>query len=669
MSAVSDADRSGLERRYASLLVLAALCAYFNSFGGVPLLDDNGWIMTNPNIGRLYPFILDTRPVVSASFTLNYWLDGLNLRGYHAVNLTIHILAALTLFGIVRRTLALPQWSDRVRACAATLAFVIALIWVVHPLNTQAVTYVIQRCESLMGLFYLLTVYCVLRGATGPIPWRSYAAAVACLAAGLGCKEVIVTAPVVVLLYDWTFLSPSLRELVRRRWGLYLALAAPAVLFAGWLFLGGALAGNATLLSGRLSFGPREYALTQAGVVLHYLRLSAWPVPLCLEYLDWPVARSLADCYPAAAVVGILLLATAWGVVRRAWWGFLGAWFFLILAPTSSILPIQDVAFEHRMYLSLAGVIALAAGLLFVLLEQARERSPVFARLEPGLTVALVGLTVAVFGWLTIARNAQYCDLAAMLHDLAAKRPQDGRARDVVAELDLFAGRGDQAEQEAREAVRMLPGYCVGHNTLGRCLLQSGHVGEAVGELSLAAQMAPPTLRESFSADLGRAFLLGGDARRAVEPLAEAVRLNPRDADHRVWLAVSLREVGRTDEADAADREAVQCDPAVAKKLNRAARLCIFRPDTNPASVRQGVLLAEAACRLSHEEDADCLDTLGIAYASAGRFAEAQDAARKAVERANAVGQTTLADQAQQRLALYKRHQPYTALEGASQGS
>src|SRR5262249_12628893 len=147
---------------------------------------------------------LSNRWVANWTLALNYQLDGLNVRGYHAVNLTIHVAAALTLFGIVRRTLLLERVPPAVKKDAPGLALAVALLWLVHPLVTQSVVYVIQRQESFMGLFYFLTLYCVLRGATAlrfALGW--YAAAVVACTLGMGCKEVMVSAPVLVLLYDW----------------------------------------------------------------------------------------------------------------------------------------------------------------------------------------------------------------------------------------------------------------------------------------------------------------------------------------------------------------------------------------------------------------------------------------------------------------------------------
>ncbi len=206
--------------------MVAGILVYLNSFAGVLIYDDVPEIVGN---GRVHGFdVLWTggRAFVKLTLAINYALGELDVWGYHLVNLVVHVLAALTLFGVVRRVLGLPQFRDGPGRHAAYYAVAVALIWVVHPLHTESVTYIIQRAESMMGLFYLLTLYCMVRGATSsrPAPW--YAAAVVACALGMGSKEVMITAPVVALLFDRTFLASSFAGILRRRWRLYAGLGA-----------------------------------------------------------------------------------------------------------------------------------------------------------------------------------------------------------------------------------------------------------------------------------------------------------------------------------------------------------------------------------------------------------------------------------------------------------
>ncbi|HKD36724.1 MAG TPA: glycosyltransferase family 39 protein, partial [Pirellulales bacterium] len=237
LSAADDADSSRRAIRFAlAAIFVAAIAVFGNSFNGDLIFDDLGWITNNPTIHHLWP--LDNvlfpqhngfdsgRPVLNLTLAINYAISGNDPRSYHVVNIAIHILAGWTLFGIVRRTLLTPALRARFAAAATPLALAVTLLWLVHPLQTGSVSYVIQRTEALVGLFYLLTLYCVIRGAESDRPRRWYAAAVVACFLGMGTKEVMATAPLVVLLYDRAFLAGSFSEAFRRRWGLYLAMAA-----------------------------------------------------------------------------------------------------------------------------------------------------------------------------------------------------------------------------------------------------------------------------------------------------------------------------------------------------------------------------------------------------------------------------------------------------------
>jgi protein O-mannosyl-transferase len=205
------------------IVILAGVAAYHNSFHGPFIFDDLISIANNPRIRRLWPIwepllnvpqpsTVEDRPIVSLTLALNFAVGGLRVWGYHAVNVALHLMCALLLFGIVRRTLHGARLRERYGGQSGWLALAVALTWTVHPLQTESVTYIIQRTELLMGLFLLSTLYCVLRGAGSVRPRAWYAAAVVSCALGMGSKEVMAVSPLLVCLYDWTFLSGSFRR-------------------------------------------------------------------------------------------------------------------------------------------------------------------------------------------------------------------------------------------------------------------------------------------------------------------------------------------------------------------------------------------------------------------------------------------------------------------------
>ena len=215
---------------FSPLLILAAgVLAYANSFSCPFIFDDKTVVTANPHIYYLWPpwraVLVPTRFMADLSFALNYAIGGFNAADYHVANLIIHICAGLLLYGVVRRTLLLPRFEGHFRSASPWLALTVAVLWVAHPLQTESVTYVAQRIEALMGCFYLLAFYCFVRGVhSRRSRWWLDGALAACLL-GMGTKEMMVTLPAVMFLYDATFVAPSWLAALRARWKFYVALA------------------------------------------------------------------------------------------------------------------------------------------------------------------------------------------------------------------------------------------------------------------------------------------------------------------------------------------------------------------------------------------------------------------------------------------------------------
>jgi Flp pilus assembly protein TadD len=556
-------------------IVAAGVLAYRNSFAGCFLFDDERQIVDSRAVRGGWPsggfFPLPVRPLVTWTLGVNYALGGLNTWGYHLVNLVIHLLAGLTLYAIARRTFLSERLKGRYGSDSTPLALAVALLWVVHPLQTESVTYLVQRAESLSGLLYLLTLYGVLRGSGaafwGRLAWFSLAV-VAC---GLGAyaKQTIVTAPLLVLLYDRIFLAGSWKELVRRRWPVYLGLAATwslILLDLHWLFLaapappGGApVAPGPAISAGFATPGvsPADYARSQPGVVLHYLRLALWPDDLCLDYA-WPVSGT-ADAAGPALVIALLLLATAWLLWRRPPLGYLGAWFFLTLAPTSSVVPLADLAFEHRMYLPLAAPLVLVVVGGYELLRLAAGRGWLrggAARRVGAVAVLALALALA---WRTARRNEDYRDPLTMWELVAAQRPQNARAQSLLGRYLEGAGRFVEAERHCRTAVALAPGSAEAHVQLGICLIRLRRLDE--GEQSLrTAVLLKPDLAEAHN-DLGACLAAKGRLAEAEGHLRQAVAGKPADAGARLNLGRCLLQQGKLQEAEAQLRELVRLQP------------------------------------------------------------------------------------------------------------
>jgi len=532
------------------ILAAAGLAAYSNSLANPFLFDDLPLIRDNPDLQQnwqpwriIFTPTYRSRPVVGVTVGLNYALGGFDVRGYHAVNLAIHILAALALFGVVRRTLRGMNARSDLAGAADWIALASALIWVVHPLQTQAVTYLIQRCEALMGLFYLLALYAVIRAASSSRPAWWCAAAVAACALGMETKQVMLTAPFVALLYDRTFLAGSLREALRRRWRLYAAMAGTWLLLVHTFFLPIILElFIPALRSGQFQFAiagatPGEYAQTQFAVLAHYLWLSVWPRLLCLDYA-WPIATTAAEILPPAALILTLLGLTVWQSLRRRPAGFAGAAAFIILAPTSTLVPTQDLAFEHRMYLPLASLAALAICGGYMAGRWALRRmtaSPVRRRRIGAVAgILLVGAVAGALGCRTFSRNEDYRSDLAMWSDIVVKRPGNARAWYTLGNVLSRQGRADEALASYRESLRLDPRRLDALNNLGNLLTTLGRFDEAEAAYRDAIRLNPE--HSEIWSNVGLMFALQGKRERAIIALEEALRLDPQCQEAKVNL-------------------------------------------------------------------------------------------------------------------------------------
>jgi Flp pilus assembly protein TadD len=557
------------------LIIAVGVWAYHDSFQGPFIFDDVPSILDNPHIRHLWPLreamsapldrTVTGRPVVCLTLALNYALGGLNVWGYHAFNLTVHLLAALVLFGILRRTFEGAKLRDRFGTAAVWLAAAIALIWEVHPLQTESVTYIVQRTESLMGLFLLLTLYCTLRGSRSSRARVWYLAAVVSCALGTGSKEVMVGAPLIVLLYDRVFLAASFRQLWQRRIGLYVGLAAT------WVILGVLVARTIHHHSmtgfGFQSLTPWAYLRTEAGVIVYYLRLCFWPRPLVIDYFDWPIASSLKDGLASGVVVVGLLGATVWAFRRQAWLGFLGAWFFLILGPTSSILPSAgEVAAERRMYLPLAAVVTMAVVGAFALGKGLWNK-------QQGVVLGCVagGSVVVLFTFLTIQRNQDYKSALTIWRDTVEKRPNNPRAHNNLGNALLRTGTIGEAIAHYEQALRLKPDYAEAHNALGFALAQTGRIEDAIAHFEQALRIKPDDA--NAHSNLGTALGQTGRMPEAMEHLEQALRLKPGSADAHYNLGVALEQAGRVQEAIGHYKQAVRIKPDFTQAQNALARL------------------------------------------------------------------------------------------------
>lgn len=526
----------------AGLIVVAAVLAYANSFAGVLIFDDIEAIAKNPHIESIFPLsrsmsapentTLSGRPLVSLSLAMNYAISERRLWSYHAFNLGVHILAGLTLFGLIRRTLVSERLANTFRQSAHWLALVCTLIWLVHPLCTQAVTYVVQRAESMAALLGLVTLYCTAAAHRSAREGLWQIGAVLACAAAMATKETAAVIPILVLIYDLVFLSRSPAELARRRWAFYAGLAGTWLILAA-IVLGGPR--QATAGFTLTKFTPLTYAATQCGVILHYLRLSFRPWGLVLDY-GWPAVDSLSDFALQGTGVLVLLVATAVALIRRPAVGFLGVWFFLLLAPTSSFVPIADAVFEHRMYLPLAGPVSATVIAAFVLGRRLGAAHPQASKAIAALVVVAM---VSVLGVATQMRNRDYTSQVRMWTDATEKRPGNRRGYLELGLAYLKDGKAREAILSCTQSLRIDPRY--GRAYLHRAIAygQSGEYDKAIADFDAAIRIDPNYYHAYVNR--AKAYMLKRQWDMAVADYRKALKLRPGDR----IAAAGLQEANR----------------------------------------------------------------------------------------------------------------------------
>jgi tetratricopeptide (TPR) repeat protein len=469
------------------------------------------------------------------------------------------------------------------------------------------------------SLFYLLTLYASARG-------RHALAVVAC-ALGMACKETMVTAPVMVVLYDRVFAYPSLRDAFRARWRLYVGLAATWLLLAALISSGPRWesAGFATGIS------PWTYLLNQSVVIVEYLKRVVWPVRLVLDYGE-PRAFTLADVAWQAALVVTLLVLTGVALLKRPAAGFAAAAFFLILAPTTSIVPIAtEVGAERRMYLPLAALIAFVvvaarAALLHATRSPGRELRRGTAqemRRGPSWSAGALALVVIPLAVLTIQRNSDYAD-ERRLWETTLERWPTARAHRNYATVLKRAGYRDEVIDHLRLS---LDGHPEGRYALGYELFEQGRFAEAIEELRRFAVDVPndrfvTTARGLVAESLQRL----GRLDEAIQEYEGVTAAWPQSEPAWRGLGLALAQAGRHREAIAALERAIALDAANGGTRRAIASLLLQEDKPSDALPH-----AEAAVRLAPSDPAARFVT-GVALIGVGRIPEAERELRTAIE-------------------------------------
>ena len=716
-----------IHRAGAVSIALAGTLAYANTFDGAFVFDDLVNILRNPflrwtelsfeNLHQAMFQSINRRPVANLTFALNYYFGGYAVGPFHAVNLLIHVTNALLVQALARRTFE--RWSQipsqrctRRDTLSLELAALFAgLLFVVHPIQTQSVTYIVQRMNGLATLFYLSSLLLYIRGRERRERerWTAFGLAGVCWLLGLGSKEIALTLPAAIWLYEWFFFRDLERGFARR------------TLLTFWLPLGAV----AFLLYYIVIWGPdfgytkREFdmierQLTQFRVLILYLGLLVYPHPDRLNLVhDIPISHGLLDpLTTATSLIALVALFAVGFLLARRWRiaAFGIFWFFLHLALESSIISLEMI-YEHRTYLPMAGIAIATSHLLFT--------SAVPLRAAIGAATAVVIALAAT----TYARNEVWQDGITLWGDVLAKSPELPRAHNNLGASLARAGRMEESIPRYEDALRLQPRFAEALRNLGGAKLALGEPEVALGYMIESLRIKPQSfltlggLADAY-AELGRLdeaaatyelalhgypderlFNSLGSVRYKQGKLEEAahffswaLKTNREYGIARINLGAVLIDQGHVDaaleqffevlehvedpqthahignalwskgESGAAIRhleEANRLSPNNPIAMNNLGWMLAAVPNDELRDPARALELIDAILEQTAIRDADVLDTQGVSYAALGRFDEAIDAANEAIDAARKTGDRELAEEIAARLSLYRAGRSY----------
>ena len=543
-----------------ALVAIVGLLAYSNSFQVPFFLDDETSILDNWVIADLGEFLSGTgysynprRFIGYLTVAINYRIGGVDATGYHAVNLGIHILSAWLVYLLAGLTLRTPFISGaasaeaRPSAAGWCIPLGAALLFVAHPVQTQAVTYIIQRLTSLCTLFYLLSLVCYAKArlvqeeqrrpfAAGAVAY--YLLALAAAGCAMKTKEIAFTLPFIIVLYEFLFFRMSATKKL-----LFLLPVVLTVLIVPLSLVGtdrplGELLSDVTAATRVDTEVPRlHYLFTQFPVIATYLRLLFLPINQNLDY-DFPIYRTLAS---APVLLSLLLIL---GVAALALLLFHRSrrqpelrlisfgifWFFITLGVESSVIPIADVIFEHRVYLPSVGAFIALAGLATLLAE----------RIKPLYGLVAAGVVVLALAGTTFARNEVWGSELTLWGDVVEKSPRKARPHYNLALALYQAGRYDEALRHASEAASLDPAAPYSHNLMGSILGRRGELFKAMAAFAEALRLAPQYLEARLN--LADTYRQRGYTLKALEHYQVALEREPTAADiyYRIGLTHAI---------------------------------------------------------------------------------------------------------------------------------
>jgi tetratricopeptide (TPR) repeat protein len=483
--------------------------------------------------------LLVNRPVANISLALNYYFHQYNVKGYHLFNIAVHILTGILLYIFVRKTLLLLQ--NKSRNEAKWIAFIASLLWLVHPLQTQSVTYIIQRMNSLAALFYLLSFVLYIMARTTPGAMKKFILAICSVSAGLlaiGSKENAVILPAFILLYEWYFFQ-NLQFKFKKHHYLIIAVLLTFSIGAAFFYLGNNPFESIIIGYGGRDFTLQERLLTQLRVVVFYISLIFLPYPsrMTLEH-DFLISNSLftpLTTFTSLIFIGILCYSVLLLAKKERLLSFCILWFLGNLLIESTIIPLE-IIFEHRTYLPSMLIILLGILVIHRMIMSLRTK------------VILVCLVTLFFTSWTYARNSIWQDELSLWADIAQKAPNKSRAQMNLGIILSKENRMDESLVYLKRAVQLDPNYDLAHYSLGDALMKQNKFIQASEAYAKGLQLKPDNPLTRFN--LAKALAASGKHANALFHYRLVAGKDPF-INHQIYyhMGNSLYQLKRYDEA------------------------------------------------------------------------------------------------------------------------
>jgi cytochrome c-type biogenesis protein CcmH/NrfG len=643
------------------VLVVCICFIYTNSIKGPFVFDDIASIQDNPHI-RLTKLTLDgiirpgfespcsRRPLANISFALNYYFNNYNVAGYHIVNILIHITTGIILFYFIKVTFGLlnfqnPQLkvkkntlSDKrncvthntinssssisqhyIRPTSADLVFIsffTTLIWLVHPIQTQTVSYIVQRMNGMAAMFYILSLLLYVKARLANTKKRKKALFLGCIFSGLlslASKEIAATLPFFIFLYEWYFFQEVSLKWLKRN-SIYLLCILIFIILLALFFLDSHPIKIVQSTYNTRDFTLWQRVLTEFRVVIYYISLIIFPHPMRLNLLhDFPISRSFIDpistlvCF--ITIIGLIVMAI-WLAKRERLLSFCMLWFLGNLVIESSVIGLE-IIFEHRNYLP---------SMFFILILVASVYRFINSKWIGGILLCAVAIIFS--GW-TYQRNMVWSDDVKLWKDCATKSPQKYRQ----------------------------------HYSLGVVLARKGNLDDAIKHYRTALKIKADHAKAYYG--LGNALARKGDAEAAIYNYRQALRINPGYFEAYYNIGQILLNQGKIDQAINYYKKSLNINREMTPALYNLSWIYATCSSKKYRNGVKAVNLAEKLCMLTEYQQPLALDALAAAYAETERFDKAVATVQKALKLALQLGPKELALGLKKRLNLYQTGQPY----------